>query len=111
MFKGYPAFSKTQSLDSAVMKTKTVAKLYYFDKCIKSIYQKYGHTTIPFDGTKIQYIIAESGKDIVLLFDKIWGTSMGYLLLGKFYEFRGNVYEFFMNLDSDNRELFISKNW
>ncbi len=89
----------------------TVSKLYYFDNRIKSIYEKHGHSSIPFDGTKVQDMIEESRKDIALLFDKIWGSSMGFHLLGKFYEFRGNVHDFFMSLDSSNRELFTGKDW
>ncbi len=89
----------------------TVSKLYYFDIRIKSIYEKHGHTSIPFDGTWIQNMIEESRNDIALLFKRIWGSSMGYHLLDKFYDFRGNVHEFFMNLDNNNRELFTAKDW
>jgi hypothetical protein len=89
----------------------TVSKLYYFDTRLKSIYEKYGHASIPFSGILVQNMIEESRKDIALLFDKIWGSSMGYHLLGKFYEFRGNVHEFFMCLDGNNRELFTGKDW
>jgi hypothetical protein len=89
----------------------TISKLYYFDIRIKSIYEIHGHTSIPFKGTLVQNMIEESRKDIALLFDKIWGSSMGYHLLGKFYEFRGNVHEFYMSLDGNNRELFTGKDW
>ncbi len=89
----------------------TVSKLYYFDTRIKSIYEKHGHASIPFDGKKVLDMIEESNKDIALLFNKIWGTSMGYHLLSKFYEFRGNIHEFFMSLDCNNRELFTGKDW
>lgn len=94
-----------------VLAPNTVSKLYYFDNRIKSIYEKYGYTSLPFDGSMVQKIIEKSRKDIALLFDKIWGSSMGFHLLGKFYEFRGNIYEFFMSLDSNNRELFTGKDW
>ncbi|WP_430811567.1 MULTISPECIES: hypothetical protein [unclassified Carboxylicivirga] len=89
----------------------TVSKLYYFDNRIKSIYEKHGHTSIPFDGTKVQAMIHEAAKELVALFYKIWGSIMGYHLLNKFYDFRGNVYEFFMSLDSTNRELLTGKDW
>lgn len=89
----------------------TILKLYYFDKRIKNIYEKYGHTSIPFDGTKAQDMIHVSAKDLVALFYNIWGSIMGYHLLNKFYEFRGNVYEFFLSLDSNSRELFTGKDW
>ena len=89
----------------------TVSKLNYFDNRIKSIFERYGHASIPLDGIKVQNMIEESRNDIALLFGKIWGSSMGYHLLGKFYEFRGNIHEFFMSLDSNNRELFTGKDW
>ena len=89
----------------------TISKMYYFDNRIKSIYEKHGHTSIPFDGTTVQNMIEESRKEIAMLFDKIWGSSMGFHLLGKFYGFRGNIHEFFMSLDSNNRELFTGKDW
>lgn len=89
----------------------TVSKFYYFDNRIKSIYEKHGHTSIPFDGRKVQNMIEDSRKDIALLFDKIWGASMGFHLLGKFYESRGNIHDFFMSLDGSNRELFTGKDW
>jgi hypothetical protein len=91
--------------------TNTVSKLYYFDNRIKSIFEKHGHTSMPFDGTKVQNMIEASRNEIAILFDKIWGSSMGFHLLGKFYEFRGNIHEFFMSLDSNNRELFTGKDW
>ena len=89
----------------------TVSKLYYFDNRIKSIFERYGHASIPLDGIKVQKMIEESRNDIAVLFDKIWGSSMGFHLLGKFYEFRGNIYEFFMSLDNKNRELLTGKDW
>ncbi|MCU4165705.1 hypothetical protein [Carboxylicivirga caseinilyticus] len=89
----------------------TVSKLFYFDNRIKSIFEKYGHTAIPFDGTKVQAMIHKAQKELVALFYKIWGSSMGYHLLNKFYDFRGNIYEFFMSLDNKNRELLTGKDW
>ena len=91
--------------------TNTVSKLYYFDNRIKSIFEKHGHASMPFDGTKVQNMIEASRNEIAILFDKIWGSSMGFHLLGKFYEFRGNIHEFFMSLDSNNRELLTGKDW
>jgi hypothetical protein len=32
----------------------TVSKLYYFDTRLKSIYEKYGHASIPFSGILVQ---------------------------------------------------------
>ena len=89
----------------------TVSKLFYFDSRIKSFYEKNGYTSVPFDGSEVQKMIEGSRKNIAALFDKIWGDSMGFHLLGKFYEFRGNIYEFYMSLDSNNRQLFSEKNW
>lgn len=89
----------------------TVSKLYYFDNRIKSFYEKYGHACVPLDGAKVQQMIHEASKDFVPLFYKIWGSTMGYHLLNKFYDFRGNVFEFFMSLDAQNRERFTSINW
>ncbi|MCT4643636.1 MAG: hypothetical protein N4A74_01520 [Carboxylicivirga sp.] len=89
----------------------TVSKLYYFDNRIKSFYENHGHNSIPFDSTKVQKMISESQKELRELFYKIWGSSMGCHLLDKFYDFRGNVHEFFMSLDRSNRELFTGKDW
>ncbi|MCW3788501.1 hypothetical protein [Plebeiibacterium sediminum] len=89
----------------------TLSKLYYFDNRIKSFYEKNGYTNIPFDGNKIQKMIEDSQLELNALFYKIWGSDMGYHLLDKFYDFRGNVYEFFMSLDSSNRELLTGKDW
>lgn len=89
----------------------TVSKLYYFDNRIKSFYEKNGYTNIPFDGIKVQKMIEDSQLELNELFYKIWGSAMGYHLLDKFYDFRGNIYEFFMSLDPENREKFTTINW
>ncbi len=91
--------------------SNTILKLYSFDTRIKCIFEKHGHTSLPFEGISIQNMIEESRKDITDLFNKIWGSPTDYHLLGKFYEFKGNVYAFFLNLDSNNRELLTNKDW
>ena len=89
----------------------TVSKLFYFDNRIKSFYEKNGHTSMPFDGKKVQNMIDGSQLELNELFYKIWGPEMGYHLLDKFYNYQGNIYEFFMCLDSKNRELLTGKDW
>jgi hypothetical protein len=89
----------------------TVSKLCYFDNRIKSFYEKNGYTNMPFDGKEVQKMIESSQLELNALFYKIWGSTMGFHLLDKFYEFRGNIHEFFMSLDSNNRELFTGKDW
>lgn len=89
----------------------TVSKLFYFDSRIKSFYEKYGYTSVPFDGARVQKMIEDARKDIAGLFRKIWGSSMGYHLLGRFYEFQGNVYEFYMSLDRNSHQLFSKTDW
>lgn len=89
----------------------TISKLFYFDNRIKSFYEKHGYTSIPLDGVEVQKMINKSEQEITQLFHKIWGSSMGYHLLDKFYGFCGNIYEFFMCLDLKNRQRFTSVNW
>lgn len=89
----------------------TVSKLNYFDNRIKSYYEKHGNICVPLDGTRVQKMIDQAQNELRELFYKIWGSSMGYHLLDKFYGFRGNVFEFFMSLDAQNRERFTSINW
>lgn len=89
----------------------TVSKLNYFDIRIKSIYEKYGYISIPFDNIKVQKMMDEAETDLAMLFHNIWGSSMGYHLLNKFYSFSGNVYELFMSLDKHNRDLLTGKDW
>ncbi|WP_289055766.1 hypothetical protein [Carboxylicivirga marina] len=91
--------------------SNTVSKLYYFDNRIKSFYEMNGYSNLPFDGIKVQKMIEQSQSELIKLFHKIWGSSMGYHLLDKFYHFRGNIHEFFMSLDSDNQEKFTTINW
>ena len=88
----------------------TVSKLYYFDNRIKSFYEKNGYTNIPFDSQEVQKMIEKSELELNALFYKIWGSDMGFHLLDKFYDFRGNVYEFFMSLDAQNRNKLTSIN-
>jgi len=89
----------------------TVSKLYYFDKRIKSFYEESGYTNIPFDYKEAQKMIDDSQKELTKLFFKIWGSTMAYHLLVKFYSLGGNILEFFMSLDSENRERFTTINW
>jgi len=89
----------------------TVSKLNYFDNRIKSFYEKNGYTNIPFDSKEVQKMIEGSQLELNALFYKIWGSSMGYHLLDKFYDSRGNIYEFFMSLDVENRERLTTINW
>lgn len=89
----------------------TVSKLYYLDNRIKSIYEKNGYSSIPFDGRKVQEMIQASQKELAELFLKIWGKSMGAHLLDKFYDNRGNVLDFYMSLDGQNRQLLSQKDW
>lgn len=89
----------------------TVSKLYYFDNRIKSFYEKNGYTNMPFDSKEVQKMIESSQLELNALFYKIWGSTMGYHLLDKFYDFRGNILEFFMSLDVENREKFTTINW
>lgn len=89
----------------------TISKLFYFDSRIKSFYQKHGYSSIPLDSREVQKMIDDSQKETKELFHKIWGSSMGYHLLGKFWEFRGNILEFYMSLDENNRQLFSNKDW
>ena len=89
----------------------TVSKLYYFDNRIKSFYEKNGYTNMPFDSKEVQKMIESSQLELNALFYKIWGSTMGYHLLDKFYDFWGNILEFFMSLDADNREKFTTINW
>ncbi len=96
---------------TTALNPNTISKLYYFDNRIKSFYEKNGYNSIPFDGKKVQEMIDASQNDLANLFHKIWGSSMGYHLLNKFYDFRGNIHEFYMSLDDSNRQLLSSKNW
>ena len=89
----------------------TVSKLNYFDNRIKSFYEKNGYTNIPFDSKEVQKIIEGSQLELNALFYKIWGSSMCYHLLDEFYDSRGNIYEFFMSLDTENRERLTTINW
>lgn len=89
----------------------TVSKLYYFDNRIKNIYENHGFTSIPFNGSSLQGMIGKSRNEIAVLFERIWGSSMGYHLLGTFYAFKGNILEFYMSLDEHNRQLFSGKDW
>jgi len=95
----------------AALPPNTVSKLFYFDNRIRSFYEKHNYKYIPFDGREVQEMIEASRKELSDLFLKIWGSSMGYHLLDKFYDYRGNVYEFFMCLDGENRHLLTSKDW
>ncbi|WP_075604070.1 hypothetical protein [Saccharicrinis aurantiacus] len=89
----------------------TVSKLYYFDSRIKSFYEKNGYTSLPFDGEKVQEMIDDSRLELNALFYKIWGSTMGFHLLSKFYSSNGNIYELFMSLDPENKEKFTTINW
>ncbi len=89
----------------------TVTKLFYFDNRVRSFYEKHNYQAVPFDGRSVQEMIQSSRMELSELFLKIWGSSMGYHLLDKFYQYRGNIYEFFLCLDDQNRELFTSKDW
>ncbi len=95
----------------AALAPNTVSKLFYFDSRIRSFYEKHNFKSVPFDGRMVQEMIEASRKELSELFLKIWGSSMGYHLLDKFYDKRGNIYEFFMCLDSQNRQLLTSKDW
>ncbi len=89
----------------------TVSKLFYFDNRIRSFYEKHDYKFMPFDGRAVQEMIEASRVELSELFNIIWDSSMGYHLLDKFYDYRGNVYEFFMCLDSHNCQLLTSKDW
>jgi hypothetical protein len=89
----------------------TVSKLYYLDTRIKSFYEKHGYSSIPFDGRKVQEMIQASQKELRELFVKIWGDFMGSHLLDKFYDYRGNVLDFYTSLDGSNRQLLSNKDW
>lgn len=89
----------------------TISKLYYLDMRIKGIYHKNGHESIPIDGCLVQEMIDEARNEIAQLFRKIWGEFMGYHLLGKFYECQGNIFDFYMALDLENKNLFTDKDW
>jgi hypothetical protein len=89
----------------------TVSKLSYFDKRIKSFYQKQGFINLPLDESKMPPLIESINDDLSALFLKIWGSSMGAHLLDKFYAYRGNILEFYLCLDAKNRELFSAIDW
>lgn len=89
----------------------TVSKLSYFDNRIRSFYEKHNYKSVPFDGRVVQEMIEASRIELSDLFLRIWGSSMGYHLLDKFFNYQGNVYEFFMCLDSQNRQSLTSKDW
>ena len=91
--------------------SNTVSKLYYFDKRITGFYEKQGYTSMPFDGMEVQKMIVDSQKELKELFYKIWGLTMGNHLLDIFYDFRGNIHEFYMHLDTQNQQLFSTINW
>lgn len=91
--------------------SNTVSKLFYFDNRIKSFYEKNGYTNMPFDGKEVQKMIEGSQLELNALFYKIWGSTMGYHLIDKFYDSRGNILEFFTSLDPENRERFTTINW
>lgn len=93
------------------LSSNTVSKLYYFDNRVRSFYEKHGFHSVPFDGREVQEMIKASQQELSSLFLKIWGSSMGYHLLDKFHNYRGNIYEFFMCLDGKNRDLFTSTDW
>jgi len=88
----------------------TVSKLYYFNSRIKSFYEKNGYTSLPFDGEKVQEMIDASRLELNALFYKIWGSTIGFHLLDKFYS-SNDIYEFFMSLDPENKEKFTTINW
>jgi hypothetical protein len=94
-----------------VLPPNTVSKLFYFDNRIRSFYEKNNYKSIPFDGRAVQEMIEASRVELSELFNLIWGSSMGYHLLDKFYNYQGNVYEFFMCLDGQNRQSLTSKDW
>lgn len=89
----------------------TVSKLYYFDCRIKSFYEQNGYNSIPFDNRKVYDMIESSRKELSELFIKIWGLSMGYHLLDKFYSYNGNILDFYTNLDQTNMDSFSNKDW
>jgi hypothetical protein len=91
--------------------SNTVSKLYYFDKRIKGFYEKQGYNSMPFDGVEVQKMIVDSQKELKELFYKIWGLTMGNHLLDIFYDFKGNIHEFYMHLDTQNQQLFSTINW
>jgi hypothetical protein len=95
----------------AALAPNTISKLFYFDNRIRSFYEKHNFKSVPFDGREVQGMIEASRKELSELFLKIWGSSMGYHLLDKFYDNRGNIYEFFLCLDTQNRQLLTSKDW
>jgi len=112
--KGSSTFSillKTIYMSVISLPSNTVSKLFYLDNRVRSFYEKHGFNSVPFDGQKVQEMIDASHQELTELFLKIWGLSMGYHLLDKFYSYRGNIYEFFMCLDSTNREMFTGKDW
>ena len=89
----------------------TVSKLFYFDNRIRSFYEKHNYKSVPFDGRVVQEMIETSRIELSELFNKIWDSSMWYHLLDKYNDYRGNVFEFFMCFDSQNRQLLTSKGW
>jgi hypothetical protein len=56
-------------------------------------------------------MIQASQKELAELFLEIWGKSMGAHLLDKFYDYRGNVLDFYISLDGQNRQLLSQKDW
>lgn len=98
-------------MPAIMLPPNTISKLFYFDNRTRSFYEDHGFHSIPFDGHKVQEMIESSRKELSDLFLKIWGSSMGYHLLDKFYNCHGNVYEFFLCLDGKNIELFTTKDW
>ncbi|PKP08651.1 MAG: hypothetical protein CVU09_15005 [Bacteroidetes bacterium HGW-Bacteroidetes-4] len=115
LYKGSPitffVFKLRLTIMATTLHPNTVSKLYYLDNRIKSFYEKNGYSSIPFDGRKVQEMIQASQKELAELFLKIWGKSMGAHLLDKFYDNRGNVLDFYMSLDGQNRQLLSQKDW
>lgn len=88
-----------------------VLKLYHFNNRLIAIYKKNGFKSIPFDSNEMAKVIETSEKDLTPLFVACFGKSMAFHLLDKFFTYRGDIFEFYGSLDTENKELFCQFDW
>jgi hypothetical protein len=87
-------------------------KLNYFSKRLISIYEGHGFKNIPFERTQKQEMIKSCANDILAFFEKVFlDKELASHLVDKFYDYAGNINEFFCSLDNTNMDLILTRNW
>lgn len=90
---------------------KVLVKLNYFDQRMKANFKVNGFSSLPIhDDNEMAKIIESSEESIKPLFIKCFG-EMGSHLLDKYFTCRGNIFEFYGSLDSENKDLFVEFDW